>query len=136
MKLSTRLQNAGIFISSLIILVFPAFLRIEWFTDKPTLCIFRNVTGIKCPSCDMGKSAISFMNGDFPGSLWYNPLFPVTFIFFTLLSVSSLHDLITGKNVTLDKLKNLKVSNSLLILFFLMVILVWIWNLLKQNYVI
>lgn len=79
----------------------------------------------------MGKSAISFMNGDFTGSLWYNPLFPMTFIFFLLIAVSAFRDLITGNQETINRLKNQKVNRTLLILFSITVVSVWIWNLLK-----
>lgn len=80
----------------------------------------------------MGKSAISFMNGDFLISLWYNPLFLLTLIFFMVLTISSFTDLITGRTTTLNKLKNTTVSKSLLIIFFILVLLVWIWNLTKS----
>jgi hypothetical protein len=40
----------------------------------PSVCLFKEVTGIPCPSCGTTRSLLLLMNGDFRASLMMNPL--------------------------------------------------------------
>jgi hypothetical protein len=39
-----------------------------------TLCLFKSVTGIPCPSCGITRSVLSLFQGDVLNALWINPL--------------------------------------------------------------
>ena len=68
-------------------------------TSKPvfSVCLFRNVTGIPCPSCGTTHSVMSITKGDFGQALNENILgFPVS-IMLVLFPVWILWDLIRNK---------------------------------------
>ncbi|MGO9481115.1 MAG: DUF2752 domain-containing protein [Candidatus Kryptoniota bacterium] len=43
----------------------------------PSFCLFKDVTGIPCPSCGTTRSLIALINGNFSESLWINPFGPM-----------------------------------------------------------
>jgi len=40
----------------------------------PSVCLFKEVTGLPCPSCGTTRSLLLLMNGEFRASLLMNPL--------------------------------------------------------------
>lgn len=60
------------------------------FTTGPTLCMFRNITGLPCPFCGTTRSIGHILIGDFESALRLNPLGYVSLIFFIFLFVKPL----------------------------------------------
>lgn len=60
------------------------------FTTGPTLCMFRNVTGLPCPFCGTTRSIGHILIGDFESALRLNPLGFVSLTFFITLFVRPL----------------------------------------------
>jgi hypothetical protein len=60
------------------------------FTTGPTLCMFRNVTGLPCPFCGTTRSIGHILIGDFESALGLNPLGYVSLMFFIILLVTPL----------------------------------------------
>jgi hypothetical protein len=49
-----------------------------WTAQPITLCLFKRVTHLPCPTCGSGRAALSLLRGDVMGAWLYNPLM-VTF---------------------------------------------------------
>ena len=55
------------------------YLPIGYIESGPTICIYKNITGHSCYGCGMTRGIISFIQGDYSGTMEYNPL--VFFVF-------------------------------------------------------
>jgi hypothetical protein len=42
-------------------------------TSKETLCLFKDVTGLPCPSCGTTRSVVQLLHGNFSQAAYYNP---------------------------------------------------------------
>ncbi|MBN1143344.1 MAG: DUF2752 domain-containing protein [Bacteroidales bacterium] len=60
------------------------------FSDDHSLCIFRNLTGIKCPLCGMTRACYLMFNLEFKSALAFNPL---VFLLPLLLLLEILNDI-------------------------------------------
>jgi hypothetical protein len=60
------------------------------FTTGPTLCMFRNVTGLPCPFCGTTRSIGHILIGNFESALRLNPLGYISLMFFVFLIVKPL----------------------------------------------
>ena len=102
--------------------------------NNPTPCLFKNITGIACPSCGSTRSLISIINGNFTDAFFINPLGYVIAIILLALPLWLLYDVIL-KNDTLYR--NYKKFEAVLQIKWLAGILVllilinWIWNIMK-----
>jgi hypothetical protein len=105
-------------------------------TDKPTLnvCLFRQVTGIPCPSCGTTHAVLSIAQGNFRQALNENILgFPVT-LMLIIFPAWILIDIIRKKNsfyqfyyLAESFLRKNWVSLPVLLLF----LINWGWQILK-----
>ena len=70
LKLSVRLLSllALLWISRLLAI------RSSGFSSGPSLCMFRNVTGLPCPFCGSTRSVGNILLGVFNAALYLNPL--------------------------------------------------------------
>ena len=55
------------------------YLPIGYIESGPTICIYKNITGHSRYGCGMTRGIISFIQGDYSGTMEYNPL--VFFVF-------------------------------------------------------
>ena len=60
------------------------------FTTGPTLCMFRNITGLPCPFCGTTRSIGNILIGNFESALRLNPLGYISLMFFVFLFVKPL----------------------------------------------
>ena len=60
------------------------------FTTGPTLCMFRNITGLPCPFCGTTRSIGHILIGNFDSALRLNPLGYISLMFFVFLFVKPL----------------------------------------------
>ena len=81
----TRLKNLISDVAGVIILGMVYFV-IYHFTGHGIPCVFRYITGLKCPGCGMTHAMHSLLTGDFISAFSYNPLsvtvIPVLIIYF------------------------------------------------------
>jgi hypothetical protein len=102
----------------------------------PSICFFRNITGLPCPSCGSTTSLKMIAAGDWQQAFFINPLGYIIGIGMLVLPSWMLFDLITQRNsaqqafLAFDR----KVKRRPLILLFILlpVMLNWIWNLIKM----
>lgn len=98
------------------------------------MCVSKSITDVPCPSCGTTRSVLSFFEGDFIKSLYWNPLGIIVSLVLLVLPIMLLYDWFSGKNTIYDYyiksekvLKEPKVYIPLIILL----ILNWIWNICK-----
>ena len=60
------------------------------FSTGPTLCMFRNITGLPCPFCGTTRSIGHILIGNFDSALRLNPLGYISLMFFVFLFVKPL----------------------------------------------
>jgi len=46
----------------------------SWFESRRSLCLIRNVLGVKCPGCGMTRAISCIFHGNFRKALQYNRL--------------------------------------------------------------
>ncbi len=46
----------------------------SWFESRRSLCLIRNVFGVKCPGCGMTRAISCIFHGNFKKALQYNML--------------------------------------------------------------
>ena len=63
-----------------------------------TLCLFKNVTGIPCPSCGVTRSLIFLMQGNIGEAIYINPLGIIAAIALVIFPVWIITDIILKKN--------------------------------------
>ena len=88
-----RLQRVRFSVRLLALLVFliPArmlAMRSSGFSTGPSLCLFRNITGLPCPFCGSTRSVGHILQGEFSAALFSNPLGYFGLAFLILLFVS------------------------------------------------
>ena len=62
--------------------------RSSGFSTGPSVCLFRNVTGLPCPFCGSTRSVGHILQGEFSAALFSNPLGYFGLAFLILLFVS------------------------------------------------
>lgn len=65
-----------------------------------TICFFKKITGIPCPSCGITRSIISILSQNWDKAFHYNPLGYLAIILMTILPIWIIRDLL-GKSSTL-----------------------------------
>ena len=63
-------------------------IRSSGFTVGPSLCMFRNITGLPCPFCGTTRSVGNILLGNFNDALNLNPLGYFSLAFLVLLFIS------------------------------------------------
>ena len=88
-----RLQRVKFPFRLLILLAFLFLARVlavrsEGFSTGPSLCLFRNVTGLPCPFCGSTRSVGHILQGEFSAALYSNPLGYLGLAFLVVLFIS------------------------------------------------
>ena len=93
-------------------------------------CIFKNLTGIPCPSCGSTRATVQLIQGQFWNSILINPLSLITNVLIVLSSFWMAFDLIRQKESFFPFLK--KDWNKWLKIGLLILVLAnWVWNIQK-----
>lgn len=102
----------------------------------PNLCLFKNVTGIPCPSCGTTHSVLKLVQMDWSGALMENPLGYVTGAGLLVIPVWIIFDLLKGTSSFYNQYKKTEelirkrwVAASLIML----ITANWIWTILKYR---
>lgn len=104
--------------------------------EELTLCIFKNVTGIPCPSCGTTRSLLMLIAGDAEKSLMINPLGLIAALSLLIIPAWMITDAVTHKN-TLSKFflvaeQKIKTQKILYMPLVALVLINWGWNILKD----
>jgi hypothetical protein len=71
-------RNTSVFLlgslSALVALGWTAYITAGHPEHGPVLCLFKNITGIPCPTCGVIRSATAILHGEFWRGLLINPL--------------------------------------------------------------
>lgn len=101
-----------------------------------TPCVFKNITGIPCPSCGSTRAVVAILNGRFMEAFLLNPLGYLLIILAIALPIWLLVDLITKKEkirTLFHQLNSFTKSHPIFLFSFLTLIAInWIWNIYKH----
>ena len=98
------------------------------------LCIFKNITGVPCPSCGTTRAIQLILHGKIIESLYMNPFGIIVAILMTVAPFWILYDVIVQKESFLFFYKKSEETiriKWLSIVLIILVILNWIWNIYK-----
>lgn len=89
----------------------------------PVTCLFKQVTGISCPSCGMTRAFHSILNFDFIAAFKYNILSILLFIFIVYSIYILVYEIVVNKwNYIPTLVKRLSNKFVLIIIFALLLI--------------
>ena len=99
------------------------------------VCIIKNVTGLPCPSCGTTRAVSLLINGDLYKSIILNPFGIIVFSILFIFPFWIVYDLILNKSTFetwfIDLNKYFK-KKWIVILFILIVLFNWFWNIYKN----
>ncbi len=101
-----------------------------------TVCLFKNMTGLPCPSCGITRSLLLILTGDIYSALMVNPLGGLVALLMLVTPPWLLTDLLAGKK-TLASLflwieKKIQSNKAVSLPLVALVLLNWGWNILKD----
>ena len=98
------------------------------------VCLFKQVTGIPCPSCGSTRSVLALLKGDFAGALFWNPFGILIMLILIISPVWMIYDIVLRK----ESLYNFYIRSEqffkrkwIAIPAIILVLLNWIWNIYK-----
>lgn len=100
-----------------------------------SLCIFKNVTGIPCPSCGTTRAIQLILKGNITESLYMNPFGIIVVLLMIIAPLWILYDVIDKKNSFLffyKKAEEIIRIKWISIVLIGLVLLNWIWNIYKK----
>jgi hypothetical protein len=100
-----------------------------------TVCIFKRVSGLPCPSCGTTRAVSHLFNGEIVNSLYLNPFGIIVAAIMVVSPVWIVWDFITKKQSFYHfyiKIENTIKKKEIAIPLIMLVILNWIWNIHKQ----
>ncbi len=98
-------------------------------------CMFKNVTGVPCPSCGSTRAVLAIWRGDAVGALLINPLGLLLAVGLAAVPMWMAFDLASGKRTLhrawgwLEGKLRVKWISALVII---LIVLNWIWNIYKN----
>ena len=66
-----------------------ALIPMRWLEAAPSICLFRNLLGVRCPGCGMTRAFSALLHADLHSALAYNKL---VFVVFPLVCGLLVHD--------------------------------------------
>lgn len=101
-----------------------------------TLCVFKNITGLPCPSCGITRSVLCLAHGDVAQALLINPLGLLAAVLLVVIPCWITIDLISGDQSLLRKFKSaeytLRTRKLLYVPLIVLMVMNWGWNILKE----
>ena len=114
------------------------FLKLS-FVEKSdldlTVCLFKRITSLPCPSCGTTRAVSYLFNGEMVNSFYMNPFGFIVAIIMIVSPVWIFFDFIKGKQSFFDfykKAEHLIRNKTIAISLIVLVILNWIWNIYKH----
>lgn len=103
--------------------------------DGISVCLFKHVTSVPCPSCGTTRSVIAICNGEWLHALWLNPIGYIAIVFVIVIPIWLLFDATTGKQTVYAaflKFNTVVKQKPVLITLLSLIAINWIWNLYKM----
>jgi len=98
------------------------------------VCLFKNVTGIACPSCGVTRSVVSLLHGHLKEAVLLNPLGLITAVIMAVVPFWLFYDVVLKKDSlykTYQKTETLLKKKQVAIPLITLVLINWIWNIYK-----
>ena len=116
-----------------------AWLAYGWFNsnfadNSIIICPVQRVAGIPCPSCGTSRSILAILNGRFFDAILLNPLGFVAIAILISIPLWILRDVVIKKDSFYrfySRLEQLLMRKKLALLFIVLVLCNWLWNLYK-----
>jgi len=99
-------------------------------------CLLKSITGFPCPTCGTTKDFYLLLDGEIYKSLLMNPLGLVVFVGSVSFIFLLFFDYFVGTKIVnnlIDKTKVLPLNHKIVISVFLLLLLNWIWTVIKMN---
>jgi hypothetical protein len=99
-----------------------------------TPCIFKNVTGIACPSCGITRSVLSLANGSATAAFQVNPLGLIVAAIMAIAPFWLLYDTVLKKETLYKSYKKTEIlirTKKVAIPLITLIIINWGWNIYK-----
>ena len=125
------LRYKSFIIISLILGLVLLFLIYMEHIPIPIGCLFKSITGIPCPGCGGIRATQYLLKGEIVNALYTNPFSCLFCIFCAILPFWSLYDCYKYRQ-TLKNFLTTKWSNKTLIILGILLLLNWIWNIIKE----
>lgn len=100
-----------------------------------TVCVFKRVTNLPCPSCGTTRAVSQIFNGQIISSLFWNPFGIIVATIMVVAPIWIIWDLIKGKQSFFDfytKIEKFISRKKIAIPLIVLVIFNWIWNIYKN----
>lgn len=97
-------------------------------------CMFKNATGVPCPSCGSTRAMLLLAEGDFVGSVLLNPVGLILAVVMLVTPFWLMYDVVTKKDTLLVNYKKAESTIKIRwvsIVLILLVLANWIWNIYK-----
>ncbi len=114
------------------------FYTLNLYPDNPSgesgVCLFREVTGVPCPSCGSTRSIAQILKGDMKGALLWNPFGFIIMVIMLVMPVWLVIDLVSGKDALYRfyvKLENILKIKWVAVATIILVLANWAWNIAK-----
>lgn len=73
--------------------------QLHYSASTPTVCLFKQVTTIPCPSCGSTRAVMEIVQGHFLLAIYWNPLAIITFAIMAISPFWIVADWITKKKL-------------------------------------
>lgn len=97
-------------------------------------CMFKQITGIACPSCGSSRSVLAMLNNQFMEALIWNPLGFIIAAVLLILPFTIVYDLVWKQQLTMNcyiRMEKLFRKPVITIAAVILILLNWIWNIYK-----
>ncbi|PZR21184.1 MAG: DUF2752 domain-containing protein [Flavobacterium psychrophilum] len=99
-----------------------------------TPCLFKNATGIACPSCGVTRSVLHLSHGHFTDAILLNPLGLIMAVIMIITPFWLIYDTILKKDTLYNSFKKteqfIRIKWVAIVLLFL-ILINWAWNIQK-----
>ena len=116
-------------------LLFSLYHEHEIQSQEFTVCLFKKVTTVPCPSCGTTRSVMQLSHGNFLSAIFINPFGIIVGLIMIIAPVWISYDFIQKKETFYTaylKIETILRNRKVAIVFFVLVIANWIWNI-KKN---
>lgn len=104
--------------------------------NSATLCLFKNLTAIPCPSCGVTRSVLMLIAGDVYGALLMNPLGFIAALALVAIPSWVITDAMTGKRTLAQAFlwteRKIKSKKGIYMPLVALALLNWGWNIIKE----
>lgn len=133
--INSRNRLYSLILIGCLVAYFLLFWSIRWPEKAVSVCLFKQITALPCPSCGSTRAIVSLVNGFFFQALMINPLGIILAALLIVFPLWVFFDfLFTKQSLFLCyKQANSKIRNPRILFPFLFLITVnWIWNITKH----